>query len=116
VNATPVTRIWIVRRGNGKLEVTPSPAHLPSASAGFSILNMTELAAHVVFDARYVAPPESDIASGATGNYTVVGRGPVFFEYQVTFPGGQYGGESDKRPGAIPYAEGGSQPGGIIDP
>ena len=101
MSGMPVTRIWIIRRGNGKLQVAPSPAHL---APEFTIRNLADADAEVVFDPKYVSPPRATIGPGAVQAFGVIAAGPAFFEYDVTLP----------RSGQ--YAEGGSKPGGIVDP
>lgn len=101
-NAHP-TRIWIVRKGNGKVEVHPSPAHL-SHGGSFTIRNLTRNVATVNFPGKEIDPDTARIAAGQpSAPFTVGAAAPPYFEYDVTLDNGD-------------YAEGGSKPGGIVDP
>jgi hypothetical protein len=103
VNGTVATKIWIFRKGNGQWRVHPSPVKLRHDEE-FVIQNLTDSDATVTFGAAFVYPDAGRIPEhGKSGTFKVVGRAPVYFEYDVGFPGGE-------------YAEGGSKPGAIIDP
>ena len=114
------TKIWVLRRGNGKAEVNPSPAVLRYEER-FGIRNLTERTVEVVFPPGTIISVPSKgirarrikgirarriktIPAGEIAVYRVVARGHQFFEYRVTLPAVQQ------------YAEGGSKPGVIIDP
>lgn len=99
---SPPIRVWIVRRGNGRAQVTPSPVQLPSGAA-FSIRNLTDEDAQVAFAGHTVDPGSVTIPARATVAATIVAPGPLFFEYDVRLT----------RSGN--YAEGGSRPGVIVD-
>ena len=96
------TRIWIVRKGNGKVAVHPSPANL-SHGGSFTIRNLTGHVATVNFGDKGIDPSEARIAVGQPALFTVAAAAPPYFEYDVTLDNGD-------------YAEGGSKPGGIVDP
>jgi hypothetical protein len=99
---TPPIRIWIVRRGNGRVQATPSPVHLhPDES--FSIRNLARDEATVAFPAGTIDLKQPTVPAGGTVEGRVVVRPPAFFEYDVTLA----------RSGE--YAEGGSKPGVIVD-
>lgn len=101
--ATP-TKIWILRKGNGQLRAHPSPVVLSSDEI-FAIRNLTSAAATVSFPSSIVAKGAGVTMSpgGISGDLRVVRQDkPTYFEYEVTV-----GSE---------YAEGGSKPGGIVDP
>ena len=125
MNANP-SRIWIVRRGNGKAEVSPSPVVLRPGER-FAVFNATEAPATVTFPPGRVDPPSAPVAPGTATDFTlssdtVAARlrhaeaekasgkgsravtvfGPWFFEYEVELDSGH-------------YAEGGSRPGVIVD-
>jgi hypothetical protein len=101
--ATP-TKIWILRKGNGQLRAHPSPVVLSSGGT-FTIRNLTSADATASFPSSIVAQgAKVSVPAGSTsGNLQVLPqRTPTYFEYDVTI-----GSE---------YAEGGSKPGGIVDP
>ena len=103
MNMTQPTRIWIVRKGNGKVQVHPSPATLSHGSS-FTIRNLTGNLATVNFRDKGIDPDEARLAAGQTSTaFTVGGAAPPYIEYDVTLDNGE-------------YAEGGSKPGAIIDP
>jgi len=102
VNTTPPIRIWIVRRGNGRAQVTPSPVHFVPGES-FRIRNLTSEDVAVVFPDGTIDLKDRTIPAGGTAPATVLAAAPRFFEYDVTLP----------RSGN--YAEGGSKPGVIID-
>lgn len=111
----PTTKIWIVRRGNGKAQVHPSPAVLKPGGS-FGIHNLTREEVFVAFPPDTIEPdgempvaskgpgPFNSIPPGGIAVYHVVARTAQFFEYKVTLPA------------VDQYAEGGSKPGVIIDP
>jgi hypothetical protein len=97
------TKIWIVRRGNGKAEVHPSPVVLRPGE-GFGIRNLTQDDADVVFPPRTIGPEKTCIPARQGSSYRVApDEGYRFFEYDVTLPK------------VNQQAEGGSKPGVIID-
>jgi len=104
VNNTASTRIWILRRGNGKVQVHPSPVNLRSGEE-FTIRNLTETEVEVAFGTSSIHSDGAPIPARETsGIFTVVASAPRYFEYDVTLPA------------LNQYAEGGSKPGVIIDP
>jgi hypothetical protein len=100
---TPPIRIWIIRRGNGRREVTPSPVRLDLGER-FSIRNLAREDATITFPEGAIDLTAPVVRPGGTVEGTVRATPPVFFEYDVTF------GRSNE------YAEGGSKPGIIVDP
>ena len=102
MTTTPPIRIWIVRRGNGRAQVTPSPVHL-SPDESFSIRNLAREEATIAFPPGTVDLRQPTIPVGGTVEGRVLARPPAFFEYDVTLT----------RSGD--YAEGGSKPGVIVD-
>jgi hypothetical protein len=102
-NATPV-RICIFRKGSGQLRVHPSPVLLTSGES-FRIRNLAAAEATARFPPEIVEEGERvSIPSGETSRDLRVRpqRTPTYFEYDVTI--------------GNDYAEGGSKPGGIVDP
>jgi hypothetical protein len=102
-NRVPET-VWIFRKGNGQLRVHPSPVVLKQDEA-FTIANLAEADATVTFDAKDVRPAQDTIKSGGVGfgkTFTAIAPKGTYFEYTVTVNG--------------QYADGGSKPGGIVDP
>jgi hypothetical protein len=102
MNSVP-TKIWIVRRGNGKAEIHPSPVVLRPDET-FGIRNLTNDDADVKFPSGTIDPESSkSVPEKPSVTYRVATKGYRFFEYDVTLPKvGQ-------------QAEGGSKPGVIID-
>lgn len=103
--APPPIKVWIFRKQNGQLRVDPSPVIL-AQSERFRIANVAEAEASVQIDQSIVKGP-ARIPNGGTEGckelvFEVVAKGPRYFEYEVTVDGD--------------YADGGSKPGGIIDP
>ena len=96
-------KIWIFRKGNGQLRVHPSPVVL-SRGEVFRIKNLATADATASFPADIVedAARVGIAAGGASQDLRVVAARSVYFEYDVTV-----GGD---------YADGGSKPGGIVDP
>jgi hypothetical protein len=98
------TKIWILRKGNGQLRVHPSPVLLSSGET-FVIRNLCGADAVASFPSNIVAGGEK-VGIPAGGCSPGLGVPPqrtsTYFEYDVTV-----GNE---------YAEGGSKPGGIVDP
>jgi hypothetical protein len=100
-NDTPVpTKIWIFRKGNGQLRVHPSPVLLGRDQA-FRIRNLTDEDAVVTFPGREV-DKDARIAPRSLSDPLVAVAPSTYFEYDVLVGGH--------------YADGGSKPGGIIDP
>lgn len=95
-------RIWIFRKGNGQVRVHPSPAQLFS-NQDVTIRNLTDQAALVMFPGGELGPERMSIPRGEARPFKVTAKGPLYFEYDVTLENGQ-------------YADGGSKPGGIVDP
>jgi len=107
VSSAVATKAWIIRKGNGQLQVYPSPVVL-KIDETFKIRNLTDSDATAVFpDGTVVGPngePRVSIRAGKCDpDLKVVAKEPKYFEYDVTLGRGL-------------YAEGGSKPGGIIDP
>ena len=102
MNTTPPIRIWIVRRGNGRAQVTPSPVHVAPGES-FSIRNLTLEEARIAFPPDTIDLKAHAIAPGGAAPAKVLAGAPRFFEYDVILT----------RSGD--YAEGGSKPGVIID-
>ena len=100
------TKVWIVRKGNGQVRVHPSPVQL-SRGETFRIRNLTDVNTTAIFPAgTVVGPAGGQVPTGRMSfspDLRVVAASPLYFEYDVTLDGGG-------------YAEGGSKPGGIIDP
>jgi len=102
MNSVP-TKIWIVRRGNGKAEVHPSPVVLRPDET-FGIRNLTQDDADVTFPSGTIDPQKTCVLAQQSLPYHVVPKaGYQFFEYDVTLPKVRQ------------QAEGGSKPGVIID-
>jgi hypothetical protein len=102
-NGTP-TKAWIFRKGNGQLRVHPSPVILNSGET-FTMGNLSGALASVTFPENTVVGPDGvqvRIADKYSPDLRVVAKEPIYFEYDVV-AGGQ-------------YADGGSKPGGIVDP
>lgn len=95
-------RIWIFRKRNGQVRVHPSPAQLFS-NQDVTIRNLTDQEAIVVFAGKELGPDRMSIPPREARPFKVTARGPLYFEYDVTLANGE-------------YAEGGSKPGGIVDP
>ncbi len=101
MNAMPPIRIWIVRRGSGRAEATPSPAHLRPDET-FGIRNLTREQATVVFPEGTIRLDMRSIPPGGVATGTVIIATPAFFEYDVSLQEGN-------------YVDGGSKPGVIVD-
>jgi hypothetical protein len=101
MNDMPAVRIRIIRKGNGLVQAVPSPVIL-QADQAFSIANTTPEEATVSFQSDRIKPQQSKIGAGRTAPFTA-GAGPAYVEYEVELANGH-------------CAEGGSQPGAIIDP
>jgi hypothetical protein len=100
-NGTVVpTKIWIFRKGNGQLRVHPSPVLLEGGTA-FRIRNLTNEEAVVTFPGREI-DKDARIAPKGLSDPLVAVAPSTYFEYDVLVGGH--------------YADGGSKPGGIIDP
>jgi hypothetical protein len=105
----PTMKIWIIRRGSGKLQVHRSPVQLRPGDT-FRVKNWTDLGATLEF-----APEDvKDFLPLSHNGFHVPAQGhsdfrvdPTarsrFLEYDILFPGKQ-------------YAEGNSKPGVIVDP
>lgn len=100
------TKVWIVRKGNGQVRVHPSPVQLHRGET-FRIHNLTDVNTTAVFPSgTVVGPAGGQVPTGrmsVSPDLQVVAERPLFFEYDVLLEGGG-------------YAEGGSKPGGIVDP
>jgi hypothetical protein len=99
------TKIWIVRKGNGMVKVHPSPVVLRTGET-FTIRNVTAAAATATFPAGTIdeRPAKVEIPQGDTSaDLRVIARAGSYFEYDLMLATGE-------------YAEGGSKPGGIVDP
>ena len=101
MNAMPPIRIWILRRGSGRAEATPSPVHLKPAET-FRIRNLTQEEATVVFPEGTIGLDMRSIPPKGVATGTVIVAGPDFFEYDVSLREGN-------------YVDGGSKPGVIVD-
>jgi len=108
--ASVPTLIWIIRKNNGQLRVHPSPVVIDKTKQ-FKIQNLTPDDAQIDFPPNTVQDPGNNnstcvvvAANRSSGALAVHGScaSQFYFEYAVT-AGGH-------------YAEGGSKPGGIIDP
>ena len=102
-NTAPI-KIWIFRKGNGQLRVHPSPVLL-NGDELFRIRNLTGADATASFPSGIVDDAIGvTIHPGATSQDLQVKRQPTstYFEYEVT--------------AGNDYADGGSKPGGIVDP
>jgi hypothetical protein len=102
VNAMPSIRIWIVRRGNGRAQATPSPVHVRPEES-FRIRNLTQEQATVVFPEGTIKLDMRSIPPKGVATATVIAAAPTFFEYEVELS--QSGN----------YVDGGSKPGVIVD-
>jgi len=104
-NGAP-TKIWIFRKGNGLVKVHPSPVVLRVGET-FRIRNVNAAAATATFPAGTIdekEPVRVQIPQGGTSpDLRVIARAGTYFEYAVVLASGE-------------YAEGGSKPGGIVDP
>ena len=104
-NGAP-TKVWIFRKGNGQLRVHPSPVVLKTGET-FRIRNVTAATVTATFPAGTVETAEKEpirIPQGETSpDLRVAARPGIYFEYDVVLASGE-------------YAEGGSKPGGIVDP
>jgi len=101
------TKVWIVRKGNGQVRVHPSPVQLRRGET-FRINNLTDVNTTAIFPRGTVVGPAGVMEVITTRmslspDLQVVADRPLFFEYDVLLDGGG-------------YAEGGSKPGGIVDP
>jgi len=95
------TKVWIFRKGNGQLKAHPSPVLLRRGET-FTIRNFTDTVAHATFPPESIDNGSVEIAAGALSVDLELGQKQGYFEYDVAI-GNQ-------------YADGGSKPGGIIDP
>jgi len=100
-SASAATKVWIFRKGSGQLKVHPSPVLLSRGEA-FTIKNLANGAATVKFPPESVDGGPVEITAGGTSRELRASQKPGYFEYDVAI-----GNE---------YADGGSKPGGIIDP
>lgn len=97
------TKIWLFRKGNGQVRVHPSPVVL-NQDKPFRIRNVSAVAATATFPAGTIAENEPVcIRGGETSPALLVTAPAGYFEYTVVLESGE-------------YAEGGSKPGGIVDP
>jgi hypothetical protein len=99
-------KIWIFRKGSGQLRVHPSPVVI-GKGATVTIYNLTGQDATAVFPDRTIVDsnnkPEITIrANACTEGLTVLAPSKSYFEYEVKAGGN--------------YADGGSKPGGWVDP
>lgn len=96
--------LWIIRRGNGKAQVHPSPVHACPGDT-LRIKNWTEAPATVGFPDP-IAPVKGNVIDPhGEADFQVAGSArPRFLEYDVFF------GDPSR------YAEGNSKPGVIVDP
>ena len=100
------TKIWIFRKGNGQLRVHPSPVVI-GKDVTITLYNLTNDAATAVFPDKTVVgaddKPEVVIArQGYVEGLRVLAPSKSYFEYEVKAGGS--------------YADGGSKPGGWVDP
>lgn len=104
MNAGAATKIWIFRKGNGQVRAHPSPVVLRAGEI-FSIRNVTAAPAVATFSPGTIEkePRVSIPAGGTSPDLKVMAPAGVYFEYDVVLASGE-------------YAEGGSRPGGIVDP
>lgn len=106
MNSGAPTKVWIFRKGNGQVKAHPSPVVLRAGEA-FRIRNVTAAAATATFAAGTIdakEPTRVPIPPGDTSpDLKVIAPAGVYFEYDVVLASGE-------------YAEGGSKPGGIVDP
>lgn len=103
--AAIVGKAWIFRKGNGQLRVHPSPVVVQPGQP-FILINLVDTLAKVTFQDDVVeGGRDFDVPAcpAGTKRLVVVADPPKkYFEYDVKI-GDQ-------------YADGGSKPGGIIDP
>lgn len=102
-NGAP-TKIWICRKGNGLVNVHPSPVVLRVGEV-FRIRNVTAAAVTATFPAGTIEEkaPVRVPQGGWSPDIRVIAQAGIYFEYDVVLASGE-------------YAEGGSKPGGIVDP
>lgn len=126
MNGRETDRIRIYQKGNGLVQVDPSPAILHSGQT-VAIVNTTDEEAVVGFDPAYIKPSQpvadekhemlvsrtkttivatdlADIPPHGAKDFTVAAKRPSYFEYEVMLLGSGR------------CAEGSSKPGGIVDP
>jgi hypothetical protein len=126
MNGRETDRIRIYQKGNGLVQVDPSPAILRSGQT-VAIVNTTDEEAVIGFDPAYISPSQpvvaekremlasraratfvagdlADIPPHGARDFTVVTKRPSYFEYEVLLLGSGR------------CAEGSSKPGGIVDP
>lgn len=104
MDAGAPTKIWIFRKGNGQVRAHPSPVVF-RAGESFRIRNVTSAQAVATFAPGTIEKePRVPIPPGETSpDLKVIAPAGVYFEYDVVLASGE-------------YAEGGSKPGGIVDP
>jgi hypothetical protein len=95
--------VWIFRKGNGQVFVSPSPAILKAGSY-FTILNKTTNTVGVTFPPGVIRPRAFSVPPGKSRKVEVLDVSG-YFEYDV----------SSRRADPPFYAEGGSRPGVIIE-
>jgi hypothetical protein len=99
---THTTKIRIFRKGNGLIQVHPSPAILQGGQT-FTIMNTTGEEATVSFGSDSIGPKGATIPARKWADFTARGGVPEYVEYDVRLASGH-------------CAEGSSKPGAIIDP